>query len=77
MIKLVYIGENKDFNDYNMRYGDIYEFEKGESFNVIQVRNGIRTDIGLFSLPLEEDMHYFITLAEWRNKQIDKILEDG
>jgi hypothetical protein len=81
MIRLVFIGENKDFSDYSMRYGDIYEFEKNEkkseSYLVIQVRNGVKTVIGLFALPLEEHMgKYFITLAEWREQQIKSILDD-
>jgi len=79
MTRLVYIGENKDFEDYSMRYGDICEFEKigiSESYLVIQVRNGVRTDIGLFSLPLEEHKHYFISLAEWREQQIKIVLDE-
>ena len=81
MIRLVYIGENKDFSDYSMRYGDIYEFDKksessSTSYLVIQVRNGVKTVIGLFALPLEEHKHYFISLAEWREQQIKIVLDD-
>jgi hypothetical protein len=48
MIKLIYIGEYRKQDIYDLKSGDIYEFDRID----------------------------FITLAEWRDKQINFILND-
>ena len=82
MIELIYIGEYLNLDSYDLKYGDIYEFEKFYSaysrfqiYKVTQVRGVVRSYIGEFQLPLVDNI-YWITLAEWRDEQIDKILED-
>ena len=76
MIKLVYIGEYLNLDDYDLKYGDIYEFENGYSlYKVTQVRDGVRFYIGDYKLPIVDNID-FTTLAEWRDIQIDKILND-
>jgi hypothetical protein len=77
MISLIYTGEHYTYNDYDLMTGDIYEFEvyKSYLYNVTQVRNGEKKkNIGNFKLP--EIGKEFITLAEWRNQQIDSILDE-
>jgi len=82
MSKLIYIGDYQNLDKYDLKYGDIYEFEKFYSaysrfqlYKVTQVRDGVRSYIREFQLPNVDNI-YWITLAEWRDEQIDKILED-
>ena len=80
MIKLIYIyiGEYRKQDIYDLKSGDIYEFEETNIdylYNVTQVRDGVSTYISKFILPKADNIN-FITLAEWREKQINSILED-
>ncbi len=77
MISLVYIGEYRSYDDYDLMTGDIYEFENFTSnlYNVTQIRSNERKIFNeTFRFP--EIGKEFITLAEWRNQQIDSILDE-
>lgn len=68
--------------------GNLYEVVMIHNLNlrIVTIQNsvektptGTSTQINFFSIghsPMDNFYEYFITLAEWRENQIDKILED-
>lgn len=56
--------------------GEIYQFVFNDDWNFFFCKaNQIIEEVILMELPINELSQYFITLAEYRNKQINEILE--
>jgi hypothetical protein len=81
--------ERYGYDDKLKKFNDIKSFSSGESFEVIRfdsfdsfgidliwLYNKKYKPHGLFAFRPEEFEEYFTTLAEWRDKQIDSILND-
>jgi hypothetical protein len=81
MTKFVYIGEylsveNSEGFIYNLMFGDLLELEETKFtylYKTIRIRDDVSEYIGTFNMPNDSN---FMPLTEWRDRQIDKILED-